>query len=125
MGSANIRAKIQRGLAKAVNKTGSSSSELVFLIKVTESAGGTPLNPATTTETPVLLVNAIFKEYDIKLVDINIQAGDRRLVSDHTVAINVGDTIRQGSTDYIVIPSVENKAPTSDSLVYISQLRVK
>jgi hypothetical protein len=124
MSSANIRAKIQRGLAKAVNKTGSSSSELVFLIKVTESTGGTPLNPATTTETPVLLVNAIFREYDIKLVDINIKAGDRELVSDHTVAIDVGETITQGSVNYIVI-NVENKAPTSDSLVYISQLRVK
>jgi len=124
MGSANIQAKIKRGLAKAVNKTGSSSSDKVFLIRITESGGTNPLTPVTTTEALVLLLNAIFREYDVKLVDINIQAGDRELVSDNTVAITVGDIIRQGSTDYKVI-NVKNKAPTSDNLLYISQLRVK
>ena len=124
MGSANIQAKIKRGLAKAVNKTGSASSELVYLVSIVNSGGTNPLTPTVQTETPVLLVNAIFKEYNIKLVDINIQAGDRQLVSDNTVPITVGDIIRQGTTDYKVI-NVNKKAPTSDPLVYISQVRVK
>ena len=124
MTAANIQAKVKRGLAKAVNKTGSPTSDKVFLIRITESGGTNPLTPVTTTETPVLLPNAIFVEYDVKLVDINIQAGDRKLVSDNTVVLTVGNIIRQGSINYIVI-MVENKAPTSDNLLYISQLRVK
>ncbi len=122
MGSANIQSKIKRGLAKAINKTGSSTIDKVFLVKRIES-GGSPLVPATFTEEVTLLVNAIFREYDISLVGGNIQQGDRELVSDNIVTVSVGDIIRQGSTDYKII-DVERKAPTSDVLVYISQLRV-
>ena len=124
MGSANIQAKIKRGLAKAVNKTGSSSSQKVFVIKKTETGGNDPLTPATVTELSIELVNAIFTEYDINSIDGNIQAGDRKLVSNSDVAIVIGETITQGTTKYIVI-DVDNKAPTSDVLAYISQLRVK
>ena len=123
MGSANIQAKIKRGLAKAVNKTGSSSSDLVYVVKTT-STGTSSVDPGIDTEISTLLVNAIFQEYNINLIGANIQAGDRKLVSDSDVVINVGDVIRQGSTNYIVI-NVENKAPTSDNLAYISQVRVK
>ena len=49
MGSANIQAKIKKGLAKAVNKTGSSNSELVYLVSKSVTAGS-PLSPGTTTE---------------------------------------------------------------------------
>jgi hypothetical protein len=119
MSSADLQAKIKRGLAKAVAKTGSSSSELVYRVRKTQT--GTPLAPATT-ETTTLLVNAIFKSYDRKLTDINIRAGDRELVSDSDVEILQNDVIRQGSTDFVVI-AVDYRAPTSDPLVNFSQVR--
>jgi len=71
-----------------------------------------------------LLVNAIFKNYDQSLIGGNIQAGDRQLVCDNTVVIEVGDTIKQGTTNYIVI-DLGQAAPTSDVLVYTPQVRVK
>ena len=123
MSSASIAAKIQKGLAKTINKTGSASSELIYLVqKVTTT--GTPLAPGTTTSANVLLTNAIFQEYDAKLVDINILAGDRKLVSDNVTPIKQGDIIQQGTVFYIVI-DVDIKAPTSDVLAYISQVRIK
>ena len=124
MGSANIRAKIKKGLAKAINKTGSSSSEKVFLIQTTNTGGNTPIDLPVITETPVELVNAIFKDYDQSLIGGNIIAGDRQLVSDNTVVITVGDTIRQGTTNYTVI-DLGQSSPTSDVLVYMPQVRVK
>ena len=124
MGSANIQAKIKKGLAKAINKTGSSSSELVYIVKVTESGGNDPLNPPTTTEESFLLVDAIFTEYDINSVDGNIRAGDRKLVSNSDIIIATGEIITQGTKKYIVI-DVEIKAPTSDVLAYISQVRLQ
>ena len=63
MGSADIRAKIARGMKKAVNKTGSGSSDKVYLLQKTTTAGN-PLNPGTVTTTPVELVNAVFTSYD-------------------------------------------------------------
>jgi len=123
MGSANIQAKIKRGLAKAINKTGSSSSEKVYIVK--ESGGNNdPLNPVTPTAQTLELVNAIFTEYDTNSIDGNIQAGDRKLVSNNDVPVVIGETITQGSTSYIVI-DVDTKAPTSDVLAYISQVRVQ
>ena len=124
MGSANIQAKIKKGLAKAINKTGSTSSEKVFLIQEVNTGGDTPIDLPVITETSIELVNAIFREYDKSLLGGNIIAGDRELVSDNDVAIAAGDTIKQGTTNYTVI-DLEIKAPTSDVLVYISQLRVK
>lgn len=124
MGSANIQAKIKKGLARAINKTGSASSEKVFLIKMINTGGNTPINPPVTTETPIELVNAIFKEYNQSLIGGNIVAGDRQLVCDNAVAIEVGDTIEQGSTRYTVI-DLGQSAPTSDVLVYMPQVRVK
>ena len=113
MGSANIQAKVKRGLAKAINKTGSSTSQKVFIVKKTETGGNDPLNPATVTSQELELVNAIFTEYDTNSIDGNIQAGDRKLVSNNDIAIVIGETIKQGSLQYIVI-DVDTKAPTSD-----------
>ncbi len=124
MGSANIQAKIRKGLAKAINKTGSASSEKVFLIQMINTGGNTPINPPVVTESPVELVNAIFKEYNQSLIGGNIVAGDRQLVCDNTVVIEVGNTIEQGNTRYTVI-DLGQAAPTSDVLVYTPQVRVK
>jgi len=123
MGSTNIQAKVKRGLAKAINKTGSSTSEKVYIVK--ESGGNNdPLNPVTPTAQTLELVSAIFTEYDTNSIDGNIQAGDRKLVSNNDVPVVIGETITQGSTSYIVI-DVDTKAPTSDVLAYISQVRVQ
>lgn len=124
MGSANIQAKIKKGLAKATSKTGSSSSELVYLVQKTNSGGNTPIDPPVITTNDVLLVNAIFKNYNQSLVGGNIQVGDRQLVCDNSVVISVGDIIKQGSTNYIVI-DLGQSAPTSDVLVYTPQVRVQ
>lgn len=122
MGSANIQAKIKKGLAKAINKTGSTTSELVYLVK--KSSAGTPLNPLPVTEADVLLVDAVFKDYSKFLTDTSIKAGDRQLVTNSDVAITTNDIIKQGTTNYIVI-STDVIAPTSDVLGYISQVRVQ
>ena len=123
MSSANIQAKIKQGLAKAVSKTGSASSEKVYHVTKT-TTGNSPINAGTTTETLTELVNAIFTEFDKTPADINIKAGDRLLVSDNDVDIKQNDIIRQGNINYIVI-EVDKVSPTSDVLVYKSRLRVQ
>ena len=70
MGSANIQAKIKKGLAKAINKTGSTNSELVYLVQETNTGGNTPIDPPVISTNDVLLVNAIFKNYDQSLIEI-------------------------------------------------------
>ena len=124
MGSANIQAKVKLGLAKAISKTGSATSEKVYIVKNTETGGNDPLIPPTVTTESIELVNAIFTEYDTNSIDGNIQAGDRKLVSNNDVAVIAGETVTQGTTRYIII-DVDTKAPTSDVLAYISQLRVQ
>lgn len=123
MSSASIQAKIKKGLAKAQSKTGSSNSEIVYLLKTTTTAG-TPLAPGVSTTVKTELKNAIFKNYDAKLVDINILAGDRQLVCDNVTVVKQGDIIEQGASKYLVV-YVDIKAPTSDVLAYIPQLRLK
>ena len=122
MSAASIQAKIKRGLAKAVNKTGSAASDSVYLIKTT-TVGGSPLG-GTTTSASTLLPNAIFKSYDAKMFNETILAGDRLLVCDNVTPIVQGDTVQQGALFYLVI-NVDVKAPTSDTLVYIAQVRLK
>lgn len=119
MSASSIQAKVKKGLAKAIAATGSPTSEPVYLVVKTQA--GTPLEPSVT-ESTTLLVNAIFKSYDKFLTDINIQAGDRQLVSNSDVTLSQNDIIRQGSTDYLVV-AVDARIPASEALVYISQCR--
>ena len=123
MGATNIQAKIRSGLAKAINKTGSTSSELVYLVSE-QRTGGTPATPPVIVTTDVLLVDAIFQSFDTENIDGDILSGDRKLVSNSDVVIEQGNTIKQGTKEYIVV-SVDIKAPTSDVLAYISQVRLK
>jgi len=123
MSAAAIQSKIKAGLAKAVGKVGSATVDKVYIV-VNSGGSSDPLNPIAPTETDTELVNAIFTAYDINLIGGNIQNGDRMLITDNIVYIPVGATIKQGSTKYIVI-SVEPVAPTSEALLYKSQLRVK
>ncbi len=122
MSSLDIQNKVKRGLAKAINKTGSAGIEKVYLMQKTVAGGDTPLDTPTVTVTPVLLVDAIFKSYDKELIGGNIKAGDRELVSNNDVDIKEGDIIKQGNSEFIAI-TVDVKAPTSDVLVYIAQVR--
>ena len=121
MGSANIQAKVKAGLAKANIAVGSPSDLPIYLVNKTQV--GTPLAPSTT-ETITLLPNAIFTSYEQGLTDVSIRVGDRQLVSDSDNVIEQNDIIRQGSTDYIVI-SVDKKAPATQPIAYISQVRVQ
>lgn len=123
MSSASIQAKIKAGLSRAVTRTGSSVVDKVYL--VVESGGSIdPITPVAPTKANVELVNAVFTAYDIRLVGANIRAGDRQLISDDSVIITVGATIKQGTVNYIVIGTT-SVSPTSDVLLYKSQLRVK
>jgi len=119
MSAASIRAKIDAGLAKVKIKTGSADSLPVYRVRTTQT--GTPLAPSTS-ETITLLIDASFKSYDKGLVDVNIQTGDRELVSNYVNEIIQNDVIRQGSINWIVI-SVNKVAPASEPLVYLSQCR--
>jgi len=123
MSASSIQDKVKKGLAKAVSATGSTSSELVYVVRETKT-GGTLIVAPTITTSDVLLPNAIFKSYDKALLDVNILIGDRQLVSNSDVVISQGDTIKQGTKEYVVI-GVDVKAPTSDILAYIAQVRGK
>lgn len=123
MGSAQIQKRIQAGLKRAQAKTGSPTADKVYLVNSSVTAG-TPLNPGTKTSVNVELKNAIFIDYDAKLFDINILAGDRRLICDNVSIIKQGDEITQGSQTYYVV-SLGIVAPTSDVLAYLPQVRLK
>ena len=123
MGAAQIQKRIQAGLKRAQNKTGSPTSDKVFLVNKVTTAG-TPLAPGTTTSTNIELTNAIFIDYEAKHFDINILAGDRRLICDNVTIVKQGDEIVQGSLTYYVV-SIAIIAPTSDVLAYMPQLRLK
>tara|TARA_R110002020_G_scaffold453005_1_gene667647 strand:+ start:406 stop:777 length:372 start_codon:yes stop_codon:yes gene_type:complete len=123
MSSSQIQKRIQAGLKRAQKKTGSSSADEVYLVKSFTTAGD-PVTPGTTTSTSTELVNAIFINYDAKQFDINILAGDRKLICDNVAQVEQGDTITQGSLSYYVV-NIEVIAPTSDTLAYMPQLRLK
>ena len=123
MSAAQIQKRIKAGLKRAQIKTGSPTSDKVYLVKKSTTSG-TPINPGTTTTSTVELVNAIFIDYDAKLFDINILAGDRKLICDNVNMIKQGDTITQGALTYYVV-SINVIAPTSDTLAYIPQVRLK
>lgn len=126
LSAGNIQARIKRGLNRAYAKTGSANSDKVYVVKTTVSGGdGTPLNPGTSTQSDVELVGAIFTSYNENHIDgSEIKQGDKKLVSNSDVVINQGDVIKQGENEYHVV-NVNPKAPTSDVLAYISQVRSK
>jgi len=121
--AAQIQKRIKAGLKRAQIKTGSPTSDKVYLVKKSTTSG-TPINPGITTTSTVELVNAIFIDYDAKYFDINILAGDRRLICDNVNVVKQGDTITQGALTYYVV-SINVIAPTSDTLAYLPQVRLK
>ncbi len=123
MSAASIIENIKKGLGNAAAATGSPVSDKVYLVK-SLTVGGGPLGGGTTTSTNTLLPNALFKSFDAKLFGGTMLAGDRVLVSDNVTAITQGDTIQQGASFYIVV-AVDIKAPQSEVLAYISQVRLK
>jgi len=122
MSSSSIRSRVKAGLAKAVVRTGSTSVDKVYLVSIENS--GTALTIGESTESLTLLPNAIFTNYNIELSGSSRHTGDRLLISDSSVNISLGDTIRQGSTDYTAV-GVSPVSPTSDNLLYKTQVRVK
>jgi hypothetical protein len=123
MSSLELSQDVKNLLAEAQKLAGSSASEKIYVIKETITGGG-PLGGGTTSSTTTLLPNAVFKSYDAKLFGDTILAGDRMLVCDNATVINQGDTIQEGTAKYIVI-NIDIKAPTSDVLAYILQVRLK
>jgi len=123
MGAAQIQRRIQAGLKRAQKKTGSPTADKVYLVSKTIVAG-TPLAPGTETSTNIELVNAIFIDYEAKHFDINILAGDRRLICDNVTIVKQGDEIVQGSLTYHV-ESLGIVSPTSDLLASLPRVRLK
>ena len=123
MSSLELSQEVKNLLAEAQKLAGSSTSEKIYVIKETITGGGS-LGGGTTSSTTTLLTNAVFKSYDAKLFGDTILAGDRMLVCDNATVINQGDTIQEGTVFYIVI-NIDIKAPTSDVLAYIAQVRLK
>jgi hypothetical protein len=123
MSSSELIQDVKDLLAEAISLSGSITSEKIYVIKETITGGG-PLGGGTTSSVTTLLPDAVFKSYDAKLFGDTILAGDRMLVSDNATVINQGDTIQEGSVFYIVI-NIDIKAPTSDVLAYIAQVRLK
>lgn len=126
MSASSIQARIKRGLSRAVDKTGSANRDLVYLVEETSAGSNDPNNPVEPSTKDTLLADAIFTSYDIKALGGNteIKSGDRRLVSNSDVEIKRGATIKQGSALYYVV-NTSPVAPTSNALVYTSQLRLK
>jgi hypothetical protein len=123
MSSLELSQDVKNLLAEAQKLAGSSTSEKIYVIKETITGGG-PLGGGTTSSTTTLLPNAKFKSYNAKLFGDTILAGDRMLVCDNATVINQGETIQEGTAKYIVI-NIDIKAPTSDVLAYILQVRLK
>lgn len=120
MAGIDIQAKVRSGLGKAVGATG--SGDLVYVTKETSTAG-TPISPPVLTKTSVLLVDAIFKSISVsQMTNTLIQQGDRQMVSNSDVAINLGEEITQGSRKMIVVvPGYVE--PSGVVLVYKSVVR--
>jgi hypothetical protein len=123
MSSLELSQDVKNLLAEAQKLAGSSTSEKIYVIKETITGAG-PLGGGTTSSTTTLLPNAVFKSYDAKLFAGTMLAGDRVLVCDNVTAIKQKDTIQEGTSLYIVI-NIDIKAPTSDVLSYIAQVRLK
>jgi hypothetical protein len=123
MSAASIQAKVKKGLAKAADATGSALSDKIYVVK-SVTVGSSPLGGGTTTSTTTLLPKALFKAFDAKLFGGTMLAGDRVLVCDNVTAITQGDTIQQGALFYVVV-AVDIKAPQSEVLAYIAQVRLK
>ena len=122
MSGLDISNKVKAGLLKAGIKTGDGSSA-IYLNQKGYSAGGTPLSPPTEVVTPVLLVDAIVKDYDRKLIDNDlIQGGDKRLICNGDVDIVANDEIDVNGIIHAVI-DVQVCKPSNVALAYQVQIR--
>ncbi len=115
MAGVDVAAKIKKGLAKVNVKLG--SGELVYLVRETTS-GGTPISPPTVITETILLLNAVLKTIKLnQMTNTLIQEGDRELITDSDVEINVNDKIIQGNRKMTVV-SAEPVIPIGAVLVY-------
>ncbi len=128
MAGVDIQAKVRSGLNKAIGATSSATAPLVYLIEMV-GGNGTPTNPTVPTESPVLLVDAIFKSTTENIGQSNtgtfsslIEAGDRLMVSNGDVLISPNDIIENGTTRLIVV-DVDVKEPSGVPLAYIALVR--
>ena len=123
MAGIDIANKVKSGLNKATVKTGDGTSA-IYLNKKVRTAGN-PITPPTEVVTPILLVDAITKSIDKKLIDNDlIRGGDISLVSNADVEIVQNDEIDINGKIYAVV-SVDVKRPSNVPLAYISQLRAQ
>lgn len=123
MAGLDISSKVKAGLLKANVKTGNGSNA-IYLNKKTTTPG-TPINPGTEVITPILLVDAIIKNFDKKLIDNDlILGGDKQVVSNGDVEIIQNDELSINGKIHAVI-AVDVKSPSNVPLAYIAQVRAQ
>ena len=122
MAGVDIANKIKAGLAKANIKTGNGTNA-IYLNQKSYTPGGTPSNPAVETITPILLVDAIIKSFDRKVIDGDlIRGGDKMLVCNGDIDIVQNDEIDVNGVIHIVMP-VEVCNPSNVPLAYTVHIR--
>jgi hypothetical protein len=122
MAGIDIQAKVKRGLRRAIEKTGSANSPLIYKVERTGSAG-TPSSPGSLSTVDIVLVDSIFKSYDLSNIDQTfIKTGDRQLVTNGDVLIKENDIIKTEGRLFIVV-SVDVKNPAGVPLAYIANIR--
>lgn len=115
MDANQIRKEVQKGLAIAASIAGGSGAPLVYHIKTTKT-GGSPIAEPTVTTEEILLPNAVFTKIKTSLIDGTlIKKGDMSLSADYNAVLEVGDTIRQGDRQFIVV-TTDPVAPFGTSL---------
>lgn len=126
VGATNIQNKIKFGLGRAFDALGDPTSPPVFVVKSTQTGGGsTPSNPPIFTDEDVLLVNAVFDDVSKDMIDSSlIKLGDSVLTSDSDVEINQGEIIKSDGKEWIVI-TVLDTSPFGIPLAYESIVRLK
>lgn len=121
MAGIDINKKVKKGLKKANAATGENPYPIYKEVK--EITGGDFITPPSETITDVQLVDAIFQSYDQKAIDgTTIKAGDRRIVCNGDVPLDMGDIIKENNIRYMV-QNVENITPAGIPLAFKAQVR--
>ena len=123
MSGLDIATKVKLGLLKAAIRTGNGSSAIYLNQKT--SSPGTPLVPSVETVTPILLVDAIVKQFNKKLIDNDlIRGGDKELIINGDIEIVQNDEIDVNGKIHIVINVIDCN-PSNVALAYRVQIRAQ
>lgn len=128
MSASSIRAKIASGLKKA-NKAVSDGLNEVYIVKKTSKPTSIiDVTPVVTTES--LLKDAIFVEFNKSNTTPSVQVGDRLLIAQSDIEVEIGDFIEIRDTSltvlsrYVVSELMET-SPRGEVLIYKARVSVQ